>query len=228
MSRTGSCLWDESQVGPLIGWLFPQSLIPCPCTSCRQDIFWVEDFMVVLLSLSLHWESAWLYRRWPLQTPNLPLLGVSAKLTLIDSLEPPPPQISGATGSPLPIYFHCPSLREGLRDQKKIGTIQKGQQSQLTWTLGGLPETEPPHNEYTWAGPMDSPQMLRVVNREQSRLLYIDSWFSKMSEIHRMWHLMLFIHLLLRQVCFWQHFLSWIQRRNWASMELLQLWWGSH
>ena len=39
-----------------------------------------------------------------------------------------------------------------------------------------------------------------------------------MSEIHRMWHLMLFIHLLLRQVCSWQHSLSWIQIRNWASI----------
>ena len=31
-----------------------------PCTSCRQDKFWVEGFVAGLVSLSLHWKSAWL------------------------------------------------------------------------------------------------------------------------------------------------------------------------
>lgn len=44
-------------------------------------------------------------------------------------------------------------LEEGLRAPEGIGTPQEAQESQLLWTLGGLLETEPPINEYTWAGP---------------------------------------------------------------------------
>lgn len=50
--------WDGSQVGPVIGWPFPQSQLHlCPCTSCRQDTFCVESFVGGLVSLSLHWGT---------------------------------------------------------------------------------------------------------------------------------------------------------------------------
>lgn len=43
--------WHGSQVGPVIGWPFPQSLLhPYPWASCRQGEFWVEGFMGGLMS----------------------------------------------------------------------------------------------------------------------------------------------------------------------------------
>ena len=53
VSGLGSCPRNESQVGPVISWPFPQSLLHlCPCRSCRQDIFWVKRFVGGLVSLS--------------------------------------------------------------------------------------------------------------------------------------------------------------------------------
>jgi hypothetical protein len=44
--------WDGSQVGPVIGWLFPQTLLHLdPYTSYRQDRFGVEGFVGGLMSL---------------------------------------------------------------------------------------------------------------------------------------------------------------------------------
>jgi hypothetical protein len=46
--RVGSLPWDGSHLGPVIGWLFPRSLLHLyPCTSCRQTDFgwkvlWVD------------------------------------------------------------------------------------------------------------------------------------------------------------------------------------------
>lgn len=60
MSGVGSLTWDGSQVRAVTGWLLPQSLLhPYPWASCRQDKFWVEDFVGGLMSLlsSLHWKS---------------------------------------------------------------------------------------------------------------------------------------------------------------------------
>jgi len=44
-------------------------------------------------------------------------------------------------------------LEEGLRDPEGIGTPQEDQKSQVNWTLGGLPETEPPTKMHSSAGP---------------------------------------------------------------------------
>ena len=44
-------------------------------------------------------------------------------------------------------------LGEGLWAPKGRGTPQKEQQSQLTWTLGALRESEPPTKEHTQAEP---------------------------------------------------------------------------
>ena len=56
----------------------------------------------------------------------------------------------------------------------------------------------------------------RASNREWTRPLDIDDWVLKMTEVHRIWCLLMFINLLLKLVCSWQLSLSWIQRRNWA------------
>ena len=46
------------------------------------------------------------------------------------------------------------SWGEGLGDPKRTRTLQEDQQSELTWTHGGVPEsTEPPTKEQAWAGP---------------------------------------------------------------------------
>jgi hypothetical protein len=92
VSDTSSCLWYGSQVGLVIGCPFPQSLLHlCPCTSYRQDTFWVEGFMDGLMSISLHWEPAWL-QEVAISGSISPLRGVSARATPIDSLEPPHPR----------------------------------------------------------------------------------------------------------------------------------------
>ena len=55
--KLGSLVW------PAIGWPFSVSAPSlslfhvCPCTSCRQDQFWVKGFVGGLLSLFLYWES---------------------------------------------------------------------------------------------------------------------------------------------------------------------------
>jgi hypothetical protein len=57
-SGIGSCPWDGSQIGPAIGWPFPQSLLHlCPCISGRQDKFWDKSFVVGLMFLFLYWGS---------------------------------------------------------------------------------------------------------------------------------------------------------------------------
>ena len=54
---SSSCPWEGFQFGTVIGWPFPQTLLYlCPCTSCRQDTFWVEVSVNEFLSLSLYWE----------------------------------------------------------------------------------------------------------------------------------------------------------------------------
>jgi hypothetical protein len=51
VSGIGSCPWNRSQVGPVIGWPFPQSLLHlCHCTPYRQDKFWVKGFVGGLVS----------------------------------------------------------------------------------------------------------------------------------------------------------------------------------
>ena len=57
----GVCPWDESQVGLVIGWPFPQSLIHfCPCISFRQDKFWVESSVGGLVFNFSTGVTAWL------------------------------------------------------------------------------------------------------------------------------------------------------------------------
>ena len=43
-------------------------------------------------------------------------------------------------------------LGEGLKNLEWIGTPQEDQRSQLTWTLEGHLDTEPPTKEHTLAG----------------------------------------------------------------------------
>jgi hypothetical protein len=71
VSGIGSCPWDGFLVGPVIGWLFLQSLLYlCPCISCRQGTFW-DGVLIPPVGVLLS------YRRWPLQAPYPPLLGAS-------------------------------------------------------------------------------------------------------------------------------------------------------
>ena len=43
VSKIGSFMEGMSQLRPVFGWLFPQSLLHLrPYTSCRQDVFWVK------------------------------------------------------------------------------------------------------------------------------------------------------------------------------------------
>jgi hypothetical protein len=65
----------------VIDWLFPQSLLHLyPCSSYRQDKFWVEEFEGVLMSLSFHWKSC--LAKWGdnfrLYTPLPKLIGILA------------------------------------------------------------------------------------------------------------------------------------------------------
>ena len=99
----GSCLQSQqsiinsvkegSQVGPVIGWPFLQSLLHL-CKevyiSCRQDKFWVESFMGGLMSFSFQWGSC-------LATGGFmsSLLGISVKMICIDSWKAPSSQVSG-------------------------------------------------------------------------------------------------------------------------------------
>jgi hypothetical protein len=87
VSGVGSLPWDGSQVGSVIGCLFPQTLLRLyPSTSRRQDRFWIEGFVGGLMSASLLWKSylpvqevatsAWFY---PV------LVEISARVTPIDS-----------------------------------------------------------------------------------------------------------------------------------------------
>ena len=47
VSGIGSCPSYGFQIGQVIGWPFPQSLLHfCPCSSCRWDKFWVESGFV--------------------------------------------------------------------------------------------------------------------------------------------------------------------------------------
>ena len=95
MSGIGSCPW--SQFGSVIDYPVPSSLLYfCPCTSCRQDTFWVKGFVDGLLSLTLHWEG-------PLQNSYFLLLGGSPRVTPIDPLGPLLSQVSG-TSLRLPFY----------------------------------------------------------------------------------------------------------------------------
>ena len=58
VSEIGSLTWNVSQVGPIIGWLFSQSLLHLyPCASCRQDKFYVESFVCGLMPPVLYLKS---------------------------------------------------------------------------------------------------------------------------------------------------------------------------
>jgi hypothetical protein len=59
VSWVGSLPWDGSQVGAVIVWPFPKSLLwVYPCIPCRLAIFWVEGFVGGLRSSSLYWKSS--------------------------------------------------------------------------------------------------------------------------------------------------------------------------
>ena len=89
MSGIGDCPWDGSQIGLVIGWSIPQSLLhPCPCISCRQSEFWAESFVGGLVSLSLHWGSC-LATEGTSSGSVTPVLWITAKVTFIDSWAPP-------------------------------------------------------------------------------------------------------------------------------------------
>ena len=54
--------WDGSQVGPVTGWTFPQSLLHlCPCIYFSQEQFWVKFFEGRLATPYLHLSIYW---RW--------------------------------------------------------------------------------------------------------------------------------------------------------------------
>jgi hypothetical protein len=59
---------------------------------------WVEDLISLLGVLPG-------YRRWPFQVPYSPLLGVSGRATLNDSLEPPPFQVPRTDGMFTPTAY---------------------------------------------------------------------------------------------------------------------------
>jgi hypothetical protein len=55
VSGISACPWDRSQVGPVIGWPFPQSLL-CFCTcSYRLDKFWVKELVSLFPTVSPAW-----------------------------------------------------------------------------------------------------------------------------------------------------------------------------
>jgi hypothetical protein len=51
LSGIGACSWCGPQVGQMIGWPFPQSLLYlCPWISFRQNRFWLKSFVGGLMS----------------------------------------------------------------------------------------------------------------------------------------------------------------------------------
>jgi hypothetical protein len=65
-----ACLWDRSQLWPII---FGCSISLCSilyhCFSCSQDKFWVENFVIGLVSLLLHQGLLPGHRRQPSHIP---------------------------------------------------------------------------------------------------------------------------------------------------------------
>ena len=101
--------WDRNQVEAAISWPFPKSLLHCfLCIDFRQDKFWVQSFVCVPLPPL---EVLSDYRRWSFQSPYPTLLGVSAKVTPIDSHEPLLSQVSDLRYQRCasPISIHSPS-----------------------------------------------------------------------------------------------------------------------
>ena len=57
MLGIGSCPWNGSQFGSVIGWSFPQSMLfICHYTYSSQGTIWGKSFLSSLLSLSFQWE----------------------------------------------------------------------------------------------------------------------------------------------------------------------------
>lgn len=89
VSEIGSLEWGGSQVGPVIGKLFPQFLLHRSIFISVHLVYvgranfrfceWVGILIIPLGVLS--------DRMWPLQFPYTLLLGVSARVTPIDSRE---------------------------------------------------------------------------------------------------------------------------------------------
>jgi hypothetical protein len=53
VSGCGACTWDESQVGPVIGWPFLQFLLLfCPSISFRHKQYWVKKFDAGFVNIS--------------------------------------------------------------------------------------------------------------------------------------------------------------------------------
>ena len=93
MSGLGSLPCCRFQVGPIIGWPSPNLY---PCTSFRQDKFWVEVFVDELGFPSLHWKCL-IYTKGGHQPLYSLLLGVSTRDTPTDSQEPPTSQVSSSS-----------------------------------------------------------------------------------------------------------------------------------
>ena len=97
MSGTGTFPWNVSQVGPVIGWSFLQSVLHlCPWISFRQEILGVENFVGGLVSLSyIYTTGSALIQGVAYSGFISSLLCASAKFTCIDSWKPPISHISG-------------------------------------------------------------------------------------------------------------------------------------
>jgi len=129
-SGFGAHPWIGSQVGPITGWPFLQSLLHfCPWISFKQEQFWVKSLKVGWWPLAF--TGGPIYWRWPLQVPFLhcwafwlrssPLS--PGRLSHPKSLEevpliPHPPQLHISIHSPgplgcSPVSLHtrfCPSF----------------------------------------------------------------------------------------------------------------------
>ena len=98
------------QVAPIIGWPFPKFLFPFyPCTSCRQNKFWVEGFVGALMFTPPMGVPPG-YRRQFVHSSTSLLVGASARITLQNPSSPAnfqrcPPSIEILTPSSLPESF---------------------------------------------------------------------------------------------------------------------------
>lgn len=80
VSGVNSVTWDGSQVGVVIVWLLPRSLLHLyPCTSCRQDKFWVKGFIDRCPPASSG-SPAWL-QEVALSSLHPSLVGISTRVT---------------------------------------------------------------------------------------------------------------------------------------------------
>ena len=95
VSRFSACTWDRSQIGPMSGWPFLQSMLHFYlCNFFRQAQFWAKNFKKVggpmsqLVAISIYW-------RWSLQVSPLYCWAFQIRSSLLSPGSLSHPKVSG-------------------------------------------------------------------------------------------------------------------------------------